>query len=258
MKTIQRMKGSAIEADVKLEPDGDDLAAALGEAIDQSIKDSLNGRHRTVKGFHASETNECPRYLVYMFRGVWQPSHDNARLQRIFDNGHGMHKRMGDVFERMGIVKGLEIPVNTVIKWTDKKGVEWDIPIESTCDGIINWGEDAIIEFKSIGDAGFVQRRIFKKAKPDHIRQVQIYMKATNLKKAYILYENKNTQAILIFEIDYDEEFIDKLFKKYGKIYKAFKDGKLPERYSSPSSEKCKYCNLKKDCWADNDAGVKI
>lgn len=259
MKTLARMKGEIPKVDIKAVPEDDDLAEALRLAIDKTLDDAQTGKFRQYKGFHASETNECPRYLIYMFRGRWLPSNISARLQRIFDNGHSFHARIGKLFESMGIVKGLEKPVNTTILWKDSKGVEWEIPIESTCDGVITWGEEeSVIEFKSIGDAGYARLRIFKKPKVDHIRQVQIYMAALGLKSAYVIYENKNTQMIMIFRVEYDEEFINKLFKKYAKIYKAYKDGKLAPRYSSPTSQHCQYCNLRDECWADSDPGVKI
>lgn len=257
MKTLARMKGKVpkVSDEDTVKPDEDelDLATALTKAIDESIEKGLTGKYKKIGGFHPSNTNDCARYLVYLFRGIFVPSDVTARLQRIFDNGHATHSRLYGYFENMGILIADEVPINTVLHYED-----YEIPIEGTTDGLINWDGEKIIELKSISDAGFAQRRLFKKPKSDHYKQIQIYMTATNIDSGFVIYENKNNQQILVFEVHKDEEFMNKLLKKYGKIYKAFKEGKLPKRYKSPSSEHCKYCNLKSYCWADEDVGVSI
>ncbi len=255
------MKGDIPQIENRQIPEGaedEDLALSLKKAIDANILEGLTGTKRTIKGFHPSNTTECPRYLVYMFRGEWLPPHNNPRLQRIFDTGHSMHKRMGDYFEKMGIVVALEKSVNTTLYHIDKDGKKWPVPIEGTCDGIIDWNGHKVIEFKSISDMGFAQRRVFGKPKPDHVRQTQIYLAALDLQIGYVIYENKNNQEILIFEVERDQVFLDKLFKKYAKIFKTFKDGKLPTRYKSPTCANCQYCNLNKKCWSDSDEGIKM
>jgi CRISPR/Cas system-associated exonuclease Cas4 (RecB family) len=258
MKTLDRLKGKipSVPDDKKSKPEdqGEDLALSLTKAIDKSIEANLDGKFVKHGGFHASTTNECPRFLIYMFRGVYLPSNVSGRLQRIFDNGHAVHSRLYKYFEQMGILIADEVPVNVTLKWKDK----YEVPIESTMDGIIDWDGHKIIELKSISDTGFVQRKIFKKPKPEHYRQIQIYLAAADLETGFVIYENKNNQGILIFQIDRDEEFLDKLFKKYAKIHKAYKDGKLPKRYKSPTSDNCKYCSLNEFCWSDADAGVSI
>lgn len=257
MKTLARMKGKvpqvAEEDKAKPNPDEQDLAEALAKAIDDSIENGLSGKYKKIGGFHPSNTNDCARYLVYLFRGTFVPSDVSARLQRIFDNGHATHSRLYGYLEQMGILIADEVPINTILKYED-----YEIPIEGTTDGLINWQGEKIIELKSISDAGFAQRRLFKKPKADHYKQIQIYMMASDINSGFVIYENKNTQQILVFEVTKDEEFMNKLLKKYGKIYKAFKEGKLPKRYKSPSSEHCRYCNLKDHCWSDEDAGVSI
>lgn len=256
MKTLDRMKGKLPKVTDQSKPsdEEEDLALALTKAIDESIEKGLTGKFKKIGGFHPSNTNDCARYLVYQFRGIYIPSDVSARLQRIFDNGHATHERLYGYFEKMGILIADEVPVNTVLNWKDK----YEVPIEGTTDGLINWNGEKIIELKSIADAGFAQRRLFNKPKADHYKQIQIYMAATGVDSGFVIYENKNTQQILTFEIHKDEEFLDKLFKKYAKIYKAYKDDKLPKRYKSPTSEHCKYCNLRDFCWSDSDEGVAI
>ena len=73
------------------------------------------------------------------------------------------------------------------------------------------------------------------------------------------IYENKNNQEILPIYMERDDEFIEKLFKKYRKVYKAFLGDTLPVRpYKSASSQQCMYCNARDFCWADADVGIKI
>jgi hypothetical protein len=253
LKSISRVKGQTHEVDEKdkSKPEtGDDLSEELSSAIDAYIDKGITPKYRKINGFHPSNTNECPRYLVYLFRGVILPASHNARTQRIFDNGHAVHDRLYKYFRGMGILVKEEVPI--------RNPEHLPIPVEATADGIIEWNGQKVIELKSISDVGFMHRRLMKKPKDEHYRQIQIYMACLQIEEGYVIYENKNTQNILVLPVKHDKVFTDKLFKKYGKIYQAYKDGKLPKRYKSPTTGHCQYCAIRDKCWADKDEGVAI
>lgn len=219
----------------------------LAEAIDKSIADTyILERTRKINGFHPSTTNECGRYAAYLFRGVtYMPTYD-ARTQRIFDNGHATHDRLYKYFNDMGILVECELPLS----WEDP-------PIEGTADGIINWEGNKLIEIKSISDQGFMIRKAHNKPKDDHYRQAQIYMKCLDLPSGFVIYENKNNQEILPLFVERNDIFIDKLFKKYAKIYNIYKEGSLPKRpYKQITSSTCRMCDLATMCWADKEDGI--
>lgn len=232
-------------------PSDTPLAEGLAAALDESIGSQIEGRFKERKGFVPSETNQCARYLTYLLRGIYVPATHNSRTQRIFDNGHGFHERIGKYFEDMGILKGTEIPINS--------GLDVPVPIYGFADGVIDWGgQDMVVEFKSINDAGYMAISKMKKPKDDHYRQVQLYMAAMDLQTSMVIYENKNDQAITIFEVKRNQEYLDKLFKKYVKTYTAFLNGEpLPDRPSkSPTSDICKWCNLNEFCWNDSEGVI--
>jgi len=247
IQAFQDAKPEEVVPKAKSIPKEHDLEKALVKAIDDAIAEDINPRFVKWGGFHPSNTNECPRYMVYLFRGVEQQQDHDSRVQRIFDNGHAMHERYGEYFKRMGILLEQELPV-----WHD------DPPIEGTCDGILDWDGHTLLELKSISEAGFTYRRLYHRPKEDHFRQAQLYMYALGLTKAFVVYENKNNQEILAFLVERDEEFIEKLLKKYRKIYKAYKDDILPARPYKREGEKCQSCQLKDLCRNDTDEGQKI
>lgn len=78
------------------------------------IKKAANS-DRDYGHFHPSEFDQCHRKLVYKYyeaEGIISASEPHAalidpQLQRIFDNGHGMHHRLGQNLQESGILKGV-------------------------------------------------------------------------------------------------------------------------------------------------------
>jgi CRISPR/Cas system-associated exonuclease Cas4 (RecB family) len=97
---------------------------------------------------------------------------------------------------------------------------------------------------------GFNYRQMYNKPKDDHYRQAQIYMWCFDLTSGYVIYENKNNQEILPIFIERDDEFIDKLFKKYNGIYTNFLEGNMPKQPYKRTSAKCAQCDLADKCWS--------
>jgi hypothetical protein len=256
MRSLDKLKGKSVaKIEVKPEPvevkkvNGDALCTELVESIDSHLAKRNGVELKRVEGFHPSYTNQCGRYWVYLFRGVSANVDFASQTYRIFDNGHAVHDRLYSYLSGMGILTEEEIPVESE-----------DPPIRGTADGIINFHGKQLIELKSISDVGFSYRKIYNKPKDDHYRQAQIYMRCLNLDSGFVIYENKNNQEILPLYMERDDEFIDKLYKKYRKIYKNFIDGDvLPGRpYKSIASKQCSWCNVKEFCWKDEDGGKRI
>jgi hypothetical protein len=79
-------------------------------------------------------------------------------------------------------------------------------------------------------------------------------MKLKNAKEGFFLYENKNTQEILIIPIsmnDKNKKIIEDAFLWMQEVYDNFKNGDLPMRPAGSSKSKmpCTYCPVKKDCY---------
>jgi hypothetical protein len=220
------------------------LAESLLEAIEKSIGESIDGRYKQRKGFVPSETNQCARYLVYLLRGIYVPATHNSRTQRIFDNGNEFHTRIARYLAEMGILSDVETPIYS--------GIGIPVPVYGFIDGILDWQGKRVVEFKSINDFGFMAVMKMKRPKDDHYRQIQMYLACLGMESGFVIYENKNDQNILIFEVQKNEEFLLKLFAKYDKIYKQYKEGILPDRpFKSITSKGCQYCAIKDVCWSD-------
>lgn len=231
----------SIEAEKK--PEEEELA----ELIDKHLADGSKPYTKKRTGFAPSDTNDCARRAVYLFRGItFNPTKD-ARTLRVFGNGHGFHERISSYFEEMGIVISKEEEISLV-----------DPPIpKAFIDMIIDWHGPTILEFKSIGEDGFAWRKQLNKPKDDHVQQVRIYGRIKQIDRMFIIYENKNTQEILIFKVEQDDEAINKLFDKWRKIVRIVETGNLPKRpVKSIESKKCQYCEVKDLCWSDPDGGI--
>lgn len=223
--------------------------ASLKAAIDKYTKGDPDIAFKTRKGFAPSETSECNRYHVYMFRGVDVNQHHPAKLKRMFSTGNDLHERYVKYFEEMGILID-----------TEKKIVSDDrIPVPigpAYVDAIIEWGGEKVVELKSISDNGYNIVRLTKRPKDDHYRQIQLYLDVMDMDDGFVIYENKNTSALLIFEIKRDREFLDRVYAKYLDIWTTFKEGDLPKRPFLKDSKQCKDCKVQKSCWADKEVGI--
>jgi len=215
----------------------------LVDAIDVHLSKRNAPAIKKVGGFHPSYTNQCGRYWYYLFNGVEVTSSFNPQTYRIFDNGHAVHERLYGYLRGMGILVAEEIPVTYQ-----------DPPIEGTADGIIDWYGHKLIELKSISSEGFHYRQLYSKPKDEHYRQAQIYMRCLDLPAGYVIYENKNNQEILPIYIEKDDDFIDKLFKKYRGFYQSYLDNEIPKQPYKRTSANCSSCDLAAMCWGEGQS----
>ena len=220
-------------------PNGEASAKSLIEAVDRYLEAENLPYHRKVTGFHPSYTNPCIRFWVLIFEGAESNPKNNGRGYRIFHNGTQVHDRWQGYFKEMGILVQKEVPVT----------LDDPIPIRGHADAIIEWSGKKLIELKSINPDGFILRQIHKKPKDDHYSQIQQYMYGLDLDKGFIIYENKGTQDVLIFPVERDEDFLNKLIKKRKKIWELHKEGKRPARPYKRDSRYCTWCDLEQYCW---------
>ena len=242
MKALKQLRAVKEVAEPKTEAQ---LTEELLQKIDNSLKERNKPEYKKVGGFHPSYTNQCARYWYYLFDGVDVTTSFSPQTYRIFDNGHAVHDRLYGYFKNIGILVAEEIPVT-----------HDNPPIEGTADGIIDWYGHKLIELKSISSEGFHYRQLYNKPKDEHYRQAQIYMRCLDLDSGFVIYENKNNQEILPIFIDRDDAFIDKLFKKYNKIYNDYTSGNKPAQPYKRTSANCSNCDLATMCWSEDSPGV--
>lgn len=216
-----------------------------GESLQKAVDNFLvqqNKQRKTIRktaSFGPSHTQMCSRWWFLSFEGAPIEPKFDARTLRIFDTGHSVHSRWYQYFRQMKILVDEEVPI--VIKDP--------VPIQGSADAIIDWGGHKLVEMKSIGMEGFQFRKYYNKPKDEHYAQAQLYMYALKLEEGFVIYEDKSSQNVLIFELKRDDEIIAKLFKRYSKWYKIIQEGVIPPRPYKRDSKACQSCEFLNHCW---------
>ena len=234
---------------VQVKPDNaENLERSLAEAIDTML-DERNGRKwKQSSGFAASMNNACPRYLGYRLRGFEQDVNFSPQTYRIFDEGHKLEDRLNEYLENLGILIERE-----------RKIVHAKPPITAYVDFVVDWDGEKPIECKSISQAGFDYRKLYKKPSDSHYRQIQVYLDIGQWEEGFVYYENKNNGEVLPFLVKRDPEFVGKLYAKWNKIYEAHQNGDFSVRPYKEDSKKCLGCDAFNWCWKkDTTVGIKM
>lgn len=237
----------------------------LAEILNDAVLDGGREPHdRAKKSFAPSGVGygagTCARRWWYDFHGgVMRVEDADAMSIANMDYGTEAHARIQKQFEKTGLLVETEKKVDTT-----KGGTEFP-PILGFVDLVINWqGEQAVGEIKTTSQESFVSKASKQQAVGYHLLQVLIYMKVLGLNKGFLLYENKNTQQLLILPVAWNvanTKLIDDTFAWMHKVYdNAFsEDGGLPTRPArSEKSVICKSCPFRKHCWEDEEGVVDL
>lgn len=165
-----------------------------------------------------SQIGKCMRARYYARTGVSaDPNCIDARTQRIFDNGTGVHERLQGYLMDMGKLLMPELPVR-----------DDEFNIQGHTDGMIGLepydGDPnemryadvaAVLEIKSINDRGFTE---LKDAKEEHKKQGLIYVSCleTRRKELHALYP-----SLFHFLANKPSRM-----KQYAKLYQHIKGGR--------------------------------
>ena len=202
----------------------------------------------------------CPRYWYMAFSGAHFVDNNDAQAVANMAYGTQAHERLqklisgqsSDLFKQNSLKE-----VKTEIEITNDYP-----PIRGFIDLVINWDDEEVIgEIKTAKQEVWDTRQAEMSASGNHTLQILTYMKLRNVKEAFFLYENKNTQEILLIPIQMTEKnkkIIDELFEWMCKVWDNFKEGDLPTRPFIKTSYACKNCPIKKECWKGEDGTVDI
>lgn len=266
----------------------------LGLLIDKVLNEKSANNDRDYNHFHPSEFHQCHRKLIYKYyqaKGICKASNPqpiSAQLQRIFDNGHHVHFRLGANMERTGILKGVWV----CLKCSEEYGVDEKLgihkPKECKCghkklrykevgfydektflgghvDVILDLrGAEVpkdtpeelghlVVDFKSMNTHAF---RKLAAPKPEHNSQMQIYLYLSGLKFGKFLYEDKNDQSFKEFLVRRDDKFIDAQvssavgLKKVVTCKNTNGEWTLPVRaHAKHNTKECVECPFRSHCW---------
>lgn len=239
---------------VKLTPEEQKDVDDFLQAWDQHWVDSAD-TSRLVEddGFHPSSlgiyAGKCGRRNIYLLRGTEKVPNFHPRTLRIFGNGHAVHDRLQKSLETMDVDFQTEIVIHK----------DLPMPVRGHADGALTWrGRDIAVEIKSCSETVFENRIKWNKAKDEHFEQVNIYARVMGLDIIWIIYESKNTQELLLFEMKADPERADKILNKWYMEWLVYQDGKQLARPYKEDSEACQSCDVQHVCFADEGVVVDV
>lgn len=236
-------------------------AGRMGELLDTAyLKQGREPSDRQKKSFAPSGigygSGTCPRQWFYAFTGgvIREDSVDSVGIANM-SYGTDAHTRLQKVYEDSGILVEAERKVDTI---GNTDGLP---PILGYVDLVVNWqGEEAVGEIKTTSQESYISKRSKGQGAGYHLLQVLIYMRVLGLNKGFLLYENKNTQELLILPVTWNvinTKLIDDAFAWMNNTRAAWEAGTKPTRpFKSDKSPACKSCAFTQHCWNDTEDGV--
>jgi CRISPR/Cas system-associated exonuclease Cas4 (RecB family) len=192
----------------------------------------------------------CPRYWYIAFNGTqFNDTFDSISVATM-SNGVSAHERLQKIFELTGKTKEIEREL--------KKSYP---PIRGYADVVLDWdGKNIVGEIKTTNDQSFLVKEHNMKVSPNHLLQILIYMDIMETDEGFVLYENRNTQEILIIPIKMTEEnreYIDSVYEWMKEVYKSWGQKELPKRPFRKNNKICSNCPVNKTCFEMQD-GEKL
>jgi CRISPR-associated protein Cas4 len=193
----------------------------------------------------------CPRYWYMAFSGAVFIDDNDAVAVANMAQGTQAHERLQNLIKTMpSFVE-------------EEREIKNDYPpIRGFIDLVMEWdGETVIGEIKTAKQEVWDTRQAEMKSSANHMLQLLTYMKLTDAKEGFFLYENKNTQEVVVIPVimnDRNKKIIEDTFLWMCEVWDNFKDGDLPMRSFTKSTSSCKYCPAKEACWSMPTGTVQI
>ncbi|MEM2956597.1 MAG: PD-(D/E)XK nuclease domain-containing protein [Candidatus Pacearchaeota archaeon] len=182
--------------------------------------------------FYITDAGKCPRAIYFQFKKAPKKAMD-ARILRVFEHGDYTHLRIISTLFSLGLVKATEIEI-------PNKEI-----VHGRADAIINIdNEPYVVEIKSINNTSFSK---LESPDPDHLKQIQMYLHFFKIKKGIIIYENKNTQEIKEFIVEYNENIAKEILEKFY-ILKAQIQNNIIPSVDDVEEWRCNYCPYSDEC----------
>jgi CRISPR/Cas system-associated exonuclease Cas4 (RecB family) len=227
--------------------------AAFSAFLEQQYLKSNRFGTRTKQTFAPSSIGGyngiCPRYWYLAFNEHEFTDNNDALGIANMANGTAAHDRI----EKLLVESGMPVDIEVEMKMVDP-------PIRGYIDMMLEVeGEVVIGEFKTTRQEVFMIRQASMKPSAQHLIQILIYLKATQKKSGFLLYENKNTQEFLVIPVHLDEKneaIIEEVFEWLRMVYKNFEEGELPKRPFTKRNKTCKSCPIFDWCWNKQPEGT--
>lgn len=205
---------------------------------------------RPMRKLHPSTIGMCQRKIVFDMLMVPKAMPED-RLMRIFDNGHSLHHRYETLFGQMGILvqNEMKLEFDDISGHTDA----W-IRVYSIENPM---GQNYLVELKSAFSKSFEWMVKNNKPKKEHRDQLTFYLHLVrkmglDINKGIIFVENKDTQEVWEYELEYDPVLGQQLEDKGNWCISLAKERTLPKipPQHTPSFYKCGICDYNFYCHA--------
>lgn len=224
----------------------------LENLINNHNREAYKKQSRPMRKLHPSTIGMCQRKIVFDMLMVPKDM-PGDRLMRIFENGHSLHHRYEELFREMGILM------------QDEMKLEFD-NISGHTDAWIRvysieylMGKDYLVELKSAFSKSYEWMVKNNKPKTEHRDQLTFYLHLVQkmgipITKGIIFVENKDTQEVWEYELDYDVELGNRLEDKANWCISLAKERILPAipPKHTPSFYKCAACDYNFYCHANS------
>jgi CRISPR/Cas system-associated exonuclease Cas4 (RecB family) len=196
----------------------------------------------------------CPRYWYMAFNGSYFIDNNDAQSVANMSQGTQAHERIQD------LIKSMPDPIKSVETEVEIKN-EYP-PIKGFIDLIISWEDHRVVgEIKTAKQEVWDTRQAEMSPSTNHMLQLLTYMKLKEIDEGFFLYENKNTQEILLIPIQMTEKnksIINDLFEWLVQVWDNYQGGSLPVRPFEKTNYACKGCPIKKECWSGLYGEIEI
>jgi len=208
----------------------------LKELIDEFYLENQKNREQT--RFYITDAGKCPRAVFFKFKNAPKEPIE-ARLMRIFEHGESIHRNIFNILYRLKIGCTTEIPIPS------------QEIVSGRADAILCVNnENYVLDIKSINSMLF---RKLTEPKEENVYQIQLYMHFFGIKKAILLYVDKDQQNLKEFFVDYDEKLCKDLMDKFYVLKGQIEEDIVPARLADyPKNWQCIYCQYKDVCKLTN------
>lgn len=193
----------------------------------------------------------CARYWFIAFDGTEFNEKFTSLSIANMSNGTSAHDRIQKIFEKTGIVKELE-----------REMLKDSPPVRGFADVVVDWdGKEIIGEIKTTKDEAFLFRQNSMEPSKNHLLQILMYMDIAGADEGFVLYENKNTQEILIIPVnmnDRNRKFLDEVYEWMNEVHGSWKERTLPNRPFRKNNTICQNCPVKDTCFEMGDGDISI
>jgi len=182
--------------------------------------------------FYVTDAGKCPRAVWFGFKKFPKKDKD-PRVMRVFENGDYTHMRIMSSLFSIGAVKAIELALENEL-------------VRGRCDGIVVINnEPYVLELKSINSFAFKK---LERPKPDHIKQLMLYLHYFKIQRGIFLYENKDTQELKEYMMTYDQKMAESIVQDFHTLKHFIESNTLPPVPMGLEEWECRFCDYSEEC----------